>query len=95
MIAALFLASWLDTQEWSWAKSPEPDVIAYRLYWGASGQAWCSANRVEVPATQCDDTRCWGEIPQPPFTPAFIVVTAVDSEGLESITEHGPIVDCP
>lgn len=96
-------ASWLQTQTWHWSKRTEPDVASYRLYWGASGTAWCKANNVEFSAaTSCglvnhcaSDAECCGEIPMPTFSPAFIVVTAVDTSGNESITEHGSIVECP
>lgn len=95
MIAKLILASWLLTQQWSWDKSPEPNVVAYRIYWSALGTEWCSADSVEIPATQCDATRCWGETLEPNFSPAFFIVTAVNDADLESDTEHGPILACP
>ena len=93
---SFLLASWLVSQVWTWDKAIEADVVSYRLYWGASGTAWCSENVVEVPAaTACNATQCQGDIPMPDYTPAYIVVVAVDSGGLESPTEHGPVVVCP
>jgi hypothetical protein len=96
---SLILASYLASQTWTWLKVADPDVALYRIYWGASGIAWCSQNRVEIPATQCDatvcgqDGICCGDIPEPPYK--FIIVTAVDSSGNESGTDHGGIVSCP
>jgi len=96
----IVLASWLLTQQWAWLKSSEPDVVAYRIYWGASGTAWCAANRVEIPATQCDlaicgvDGMCCGDIPEPGYS-AFVTVAAVDSAGNESLPDHGNVVTCP
>jgi hypothetical protein len=96
---SVMLASWLLTQHWQWEKSAT--ATSYRIYWGASGTAWCAANRVEIPATNCgiaagcdDDTKCCGDIPMPDFTPAHIVVTAVNNFG-EGPTDHGPVVVCP
>ena len=100
-VTSLLLASWLLTQHWAWDKSPETDVVSYRIRWGASGTAWCAANRVEIPATACGVVACGelnvccGEIPMPTYTPAYIAVTAVDDAGLESQTEHGEVVSCP
>ena len=96
----LLLASWLSTQHWEWDKTP--DTTAYRIYWGGSGQEWCNVNRVELPAAtscgavgQCtNEESCCGDIPQPPFSPAFVIVTAVNAAG-EGPTEHGPVVTCP
>ena len=102
-MTALLLASWLSTQQWEWDKLPAPEqVTAYRVYWGGSGQAWCQGNRSEFSvATSCgavgqcsDETRCCGDVPQPPFSPAFFIVTAVNAAG-ESSTEHGAVVVCP
>jgi len=95
MLLNLIVASYLSTQTWSWTPNPEPDVVAYRVYWGASGTAWCAANRVEFPASVCTATECQGEIPEPPWSPAFITVTAVRSNGIESAPDHGAIVVCP
>ena len=95
-MTALLLASYLASQTWSWVPNAEPDVVAYRVYWGASGTAWCAANRVEFPASVCTATECQGEIPEPPWSPAFITVVAVDSAGLESAPpDHGQVVTCP
>ena len=91
----LLLASYLASQIWTWNKAPEPDVVSYRLCAGASGTAWCAANCVTIPASACDATECQGEVPEPPWTPAFFIVTAIDAAGNESPTEHGPIVVCP
>jgi hypothetical protein len=87
------LMSWLLTHRWTW--DAVPTATAYRIYWGASGIAWCAANRVEVQAaTACANGTCQGEIPMPDFTPAYIIVTAVNSAG-ESVTEHGNVTVCP
>ena len=89
---SLILASYLAAQIWAW--SPVATATSYRVYWGASGTAWCAANMVEFPATVCDAVDCQGEIPEPQFSPAFILVTAVNQYG-ESATEHGAVVVCP
>ena len=94
MIASL-LFSWLSTQEWSWNRSPEPDVVSYRICAGATGMAWCESECVTIPATNCDAIECWGDVPEPAWSPAFFIVTALDLAGNESATEHGVIGVCP
>jgi len=99
----LILTSWLVTQQWSWGRLLEPEVDRYRVYWSALATAWCVENRVEVEAvTHCgtvggcgDEDRCCADIPEPQFSPAFFVVTAVTDVGIEGTTEHGPIISCP
>jgi hypothetical protein len=91
MIHAL-LASWLATQTWAW--SPVVGATSYRVYWGASMVAWCATHRVEYPASVCSSTECQGDIPMPDFTPAYIIVTAVNAAG-EGVTGHGSVVVCP
>lgn len=99
MIAALLLASWLTTQEWSWEKSPDMDVVAYRIYWSDT-TAWNCIDRVEVSAVFCDatfcqsDGVCCGDIPEP-SPDVNIIVTAVDASGNESGTDRGPAPVCP
>jgi hypothetical protein len=91
---SLLLASYLATQSWTWDKHPEPDVVLYRIYWGASGVAWCSQNRVEVPSSACGLTDCQGEVPDPGYS-FYLTVAAVDSAGNESLPDHGSVVTCP
>jgi len=92
MIVALLLASWLPTQTWSWA--PVADAAKYRVYWSDIPIAWCTVDRLEFPASVCTATDCQGDIPLPPFTVAYITVTAVDASGNESSAEHGPVLEC-
>jgi len=94
-MVALFLASYIATQEWSWDRSPESDVVSYRVCVGSTGAAWCTSNCVVIPASACDATRCHGDIPEPTWSPAFFIVTAIDAAGNESASEHGPIGSCP
>jgi hypothetical protein len=92
---SLILASYLAAQEWSWLRSPEADVVAYRICVSPIATEWCESNCVTIPATSCDATRCWGDVPEPSWSPTFFIVTALDNEGNESDTNHGEIVLCP
>lgn len=94
----LLLASWLSTQTWTWTKNPEPDVAAYRVYFSMGMTIWCQQDRVEVPASvACDATECQlpNDMTEPPFSPVFFIVTAVDAAGNESGTGHGAVEVCP
>lgn len=99
-MTAAFLATWLLTQQWNWNKLD--NVTSYRIYWGATGTIWCVQNRMEFDAsTHCgvaagceDDLSCCADVPQPDFSPAFFVITAVNAAG-EGPTEHGSVVTCP
>jgi hypothetical protein len=90
-VTHVLFMSWLLSHSWGW--DVVPNATSYRIYWGASGIAWCSVNHVDVPATACANGRCQGEIPMPDFTPAYIVVTALNEYG-ESITEYGNVIAC-
>jgi len=92
-LIALALASYLASQTWAW--SPVPGATSYRLYFSAGMTTWCQQDRIEFPASVCDAVDCQGEIPEPQFSPAFILVTAVDSSGNESGTDHGEVQPCP
>ena len=87
----LLLASYLAAQTWAW--DPTANATSYRVYWGASGMAWCSVNMVEYPASVCDAVDCQGEIPDPGYS-MFVIVVAVNGAG-EGPSEHGNVVTCP
>lgn len=91
----LVIASWLATQVWCWDPNPEPDIASYRMYWGASGIAWCAMNHGEVAVTVCTPTECCIDIPEPTGTLTFFMVVAVDTAGNVGESEHGEIVSCP
>ena len=96
---SLVSASYLATQTWAWNKNPEPNVVEYRLYWAnpyGVTQGWSACSMVRIPASTCDATICHGDPATMP-TRGFIlfVVTAVDTSGNESTTEHGKTRVCP
>jgi len=84
------LASLLLTQTWEWHESP--GATSYRVYWSASGKAWCYSNGLEFPASVCVAGTCQGDISLPSYS-VFIAVTALNSNG-ESATEHGAVIAC-
>ena len=93
---SLVLATWLTAQTWAWSKVPDTDVVAYRIYWSALTTVWCPTQRSEVPldcwdAGPPDGWLCQGDVVEPPFSPAYFIVTAVDAAGNESLGEHGPL----
>lgn len=88
----MFLATWLLTQTWAW--TPVPDATHYRIYWGATGQAWCTTDYIEVAASVCTPIECQGDIPIPSFDLSYIIIVARNAAGLGP-TEHGAITVCP
>jgi hypothetical protein len=92
----LLLASWLLSQTWAWSTVGDTDVAAYRIYFSAGMTVWCPQDRVEIPASACGALECQAEVPEPQFSTAFFIVTAVDDAGNESSTEHGAVsMACP
>lgn len=95
MVAGVLLATWLLSQSWSWDRSPDVDVVAYRIYWSDLATEWCETQRAEVTPDCWEDTpgtwRCQGDVPEPSWPLAFFLVTAVDGAGNEGDGEHGPI----
>jgi len=87
---SLILASLLISQVWEWHESP--GATAYRIYWSASGKAWCSNHVLEYPASVCVNGLCQGDISLPSYS-VFLAVTSLNSAG-ESSTEHGAITEC-
>lgn len=90
LIATPSKASLKLTQTWEWHESP--GATSYRVYWSASGKAWCSNNGLEFPASVCVNGLCQGDISLPSYS-VFIMVTALNSAG-ESPTDHGPMTVC-
>lgn len=97
---AAFLATWLLTQQWNW--NAVDTATSYRIYWSDLATRWCTQNRLEFAAIYfcgvvagCDDDNsCCADVEQPPYSPAYFIITAVNANG-EGPTEHGPVVDCP
>jgi hypothetical protein len=85
-------ASLLATQTWAW--DSVANATGYRVYWGATGKAWCVSNRVEFSSSVCINGECQGEIPIPAYSPVFVMVTAFNQYG-EGPTDHGPVAECP
>ncbi len=108
-LLAITLLAWPQINGWSndvrtfeWTDDVAV-ATSYRFRYGTAGNAWCEANKYEVPLTQCQDIvpppviprRClWPHYPIAGWNLTFIVVTPMVGT-VEGPTEHGAVMPCP
>jgi hypothetical protein len=83
--------------KFAWDRNPEPDVTSYRLYLfnESTGGFDQVASVADDPATPANDTPITMTVPDFPEVESRVMLTAVNTAGLESLPSNEVIVKVP